>query len=189
MWYIDNMENTACSEIRQARKAQVIKVLDTLVEKHCSIRKACELAEMKEKAFRYHVTRDSELAELYARAMTALADSVALETVEIADSDTDPNKARNMITARQWLAKVLNPKKYSDRVDINVTQTIEVGNTLALARQRMLPVSDQSNTLDGANLIREPLAAYRVTDNESDAPKKLKTWQQTAGGQVPDIFD
>jgi hypothetical protein len=85
---------------------------------------------------------DRELSAAYSRAVEVKADLLADQVIELADGEGDPNKVRNQINARQWLASKLN-KRYSDRIDLNVTQTIDVSATLAEARARLLrPVSD-----------------------------------------------
>jgi hypothetical protein len=66
-----------------------------------------------------------EFAEKYARAREIQQDRAADEIIEIADRATDPQKARNQIDARKWRASKLAPKKYGDRVDMNLTATIE----------------------------------------------------------------
>lgn len=52
----------------------------------------------------------------------------AEEIVIIADSCTDPHKARLQIDARKWYASKLAPKKYGDKLDLNAnhTGTIEI---------------------------------------------------------------
>lgn len=79
-----------------------------------------------------------EFSAQYAHAREVQADALADEILEIADSETDPNRARVMIDARKWLAGKLRPKKYGDRValdhkvdgnqpmqiNINVTPTV-----------------------------------------------------------------
>jgi len=62
----------------------------------------------------------------YARAREQQADFYADQIIEIADTETDPQKARNRIDARKWTASKLAPKVYGDKVE----NTIDVGATL-----------------------------------------------------------
>lgn len=55
----------------------------------------------------------------YARAREVQADVLADEVIEIADTEPDPQKARNRIDARKWLSSKLRPKKYGDRVELD----------------------------------------------------------------------
>jgi hypothetical protein len=90
-----------------------------------------------------------ELSAAYARAKRARAELVAQEIVAIADSEQDAQRARNRIQARQWYASKILPREYGDRMDINVTQTIDIGSALQDARARALrPVCDQRGELD-----------------------------------------
>lgn len=81
----------------------------------------------------------------YARAREAQADFLAEEILEIADDGSNDlmtvgkgdatyevenkevtNRSRLRVDARKWIASKLKPKKYSEKIDLNVEQTIEV---------------------------------------------------------------
>lgn len=97
-----------------------------------------------------------ELSAEYADARRHKAEMLVQQIVSIADSDTDPQKARNQIQVRQWLASKVLPKEYGDRLDVNVTQTIDIGSALTEARARALrPVSDQ-HTIDDVEYSAVP---------------------------------
>ncbi len=72
---------------------------------------------------------DAEFFDNYTRAREAQAYCFADEITEIADTETDPQKARNRIDARKWAAGKLKPKLYGDRLqidgDLNVKLTDE----------------------------------------------------------------
>ena len=106
---------------------------------------------------------------------------LADEVVAIADSDADPAKARNQMTARQWLASKLYAKRYGDRIDLNVTQTLDIGSTLAEARARLRPVSDQSNITDAQIIEAKTISQQRTGD--------IKSILATDPCKAPDIFD
>lgn len=56
-----------------------------------------------------------EFVHKYARARELQADYYAAEIIDIADTETDAQKARNRILARQWYASKMNGR-YSDKV-------------------------------------------------------------------------
>lgn len=56
---------------------------------------------------------------------------------DIADTDPDPARARVRIDARRWYASKSCPKKYADRVDINVKH-IDITQALASADARLV---------------------------------------------------
>lgn len=82
------------------------------------------------------------------RARQAGADMLADETVDIADSEPDAQRARNRIEARKWYAGVINPRRYGPRMDISVTERVSITDALAAARARhealeARPIRDQ----------------------------------------------
>lgn len=110
---------------------------------------------------------DRAAAQAYARAVEIRADILADEALHIADNENDAAKARNQIGVRQWLASKLYAKRYGDRIDLNVTQTIDIGNTLAEARARLLPVRDQSNVIDAEARMVASVSGHGSTDCQS----------------------
>jgi len=120
---------------------------------------------------------DKQAAQAYARAVEIRADLLADEALQIADTENDAAKARNQIQVRQWLASKLYAKRYGDRIDLNVTQTIDVSATLAEARARLLPIRDQQNVIDAQPRVVTGFAGHGPRDNES-----------SAHNQTPDIF-
>lgn len=90
------------------------------------------------------LSENPSLATDYGRAQQSRAEIMAAEVVAIADSDDDPQRAKNRMQARQWLASKLNPRKYGDRLDINIEQRIDISAVLSEARARvLLPASYQ----------------------------------------------
>jgi hypothetical protein len=67
---------------------------------------------------------DSAFSDKYVRAREDQADFYADEIIDIADTEPDANKARVRIDARKWKASKLQPKKYGDKVDLNLSGTI-----------------------------------------------------------------
>ena len=122
---------------------------------------------------------DKTAALAYARAVEIRADILADEALQIADNENDASKARNQIQVRQWLASKLYAKRYGDRIDLNVTQTLDIGSTLAEARARLLPGRDLGEVID-AEVIDLPIEnGKRPSDIESLTPPPDAT---------PDIF-
>jgi hypothetical protein len=87
-----------------------------------SLRKICQSDDMPS-ATTVHkwLCNHSKFAEQYARARIDQADTLADEMVHIADTEPDANRARVRIDARKWVASKLKPKKYGERLDLNVT--------------------------------------------------------------------
>lgn len=138
---------------------------------------ACAARGISPQTFNRTCARLRNLAELYAQAQTIRADLLADDVIRIADSNADPQKARNRMNARQWLAAKLAPKTYGDRLDIAVTQTISVADALTDARARLLrPVRDQQ-VIEDAQVI------------DSQAPMLPEPRDEASPDPVlPDIF-
>jgi hypothetical protein len=60
-------------------------------------------------------------AEAYARAREDQQDTFVAQIVDIADTETDPQRARNRIDARKWHAAKTSPRKYGEKLEIDAT--------------------------------------------------------------------
>lgn len=169
------MTNALTLKNSDPQVAQVIeKILDGL-----PLRDAVKVAGLTPQLFHHRLSGDREAAVAYSRAVEIKADLLADEVVHLADGDGDPAKVRNQMNARQWLASKLYAKRYGDRIDLNVTQTIDIGSTLAEARARLLPVRDQHEVIDVEPRAVTEVSAHGATDSESLNP---------AQNAAPDIF-
>lgn len=108
-----------------------------------SARSVCKDEDMPGPAYLYALLdADPEFAKRYARACEGRADGLVDEMLEIADDGSndwmesnDPEnpgfslngehiqRSRVRVDTRKWLVKVLNPKKYGDRVAVDATVT------------------------------------------------------------------
>ena len=73
----------------------------------------------------------------YAYAEKYQADKLADEIIHIADTEENYGKARNQIDARKWIASKRAPKKYGDRIDINVEGSIDLNAAIESATKRI----------------------------------------------------
>jgi hypothetical protein len=73
--------------------------------------------------WRTAVELDPALKARYESARLEAGETFAEEVVNIADTEKDPQKAKNRIDARKWAAKFLNPARYGDRQRIDVTNS------------------------------------------------------------------
>ena len=159
---------------------RVDKVIDAVLAGQ-PLRDAIKEQRLQIRDFQDVLLQDRERARRYSLAQEFRADIMADEIIHIADSDNDPAKARNQITARQWLASKYN-KKYGDRVDLNVTQVMDITATLNEARARaVLPVRDRQTIEDAQTIDLPRVVAHKPADNESARRYQLP-------GEAPDIF-
>ena len=109
-----------------------------------------------------------ELAGEYASARISRSDLIVDEIVDIADDvSIDPQRARNMIDARRWIASKHNARLYGDRIDVNVAQTISINDVLAQARQRVLDMRYPGNVLDAQVIDSNTTSTDVASDNIS----------------------
>jgi hypothetical protein len=165
-------------------KARIERVILAVLD-GVSLKSAIKNEGMSLELFHQVTSSDRELAVRYASAMEFRGDILAGEIIEIADTENDAAKARNQITARQWLASKLN-RKYGERVELNVSQTIDIGSTLAEARARMLrPMHDQLPTIDVQAIDLQGESTLGLIDKQSKRP----IYQDIpAPDAEPDIF-
>lgn len=131
------------------------------------LKTALKRAGISQQYFHELLQGDRAAAVAYARAVELRADNLADEALQIADNEPDAAKARNQIQVRQWLASKLYAKRYGDRIDLNVTQTIDIGSTLAEARARLLPMRYQSEAIDVETRAVTGPDDPGLSDNES----------------------
>lgn len=168
------MTNALTTQTETVVQQIIERILDGSSLKEAT--KACGIDVFK---FNRMLQGDKQAALAYARAVEIRADILADEALHIADTENDAAKARNQIGVRQWLASKLYAKRYGDRIDLNVTQTIDVGATLAEARARLLPARDLSDVID--------VEPRENTGVASDGARDIKSLAPTEN-QTPDIF-
>lgn len=91
---------------------------------------------------------DEQRHELYTRAREQFAHAVADEVIDIADNTVDPQRARNRMNARQWVASKVMPRIYGDKLDLNVDQKINVSVAVTAARERLQRMNGSNQVID-----------------------------------------
>ena len=168
-------------EVNPIARHQQLQTVITRILDGMTLREAVSSVGLNPQLFNWALQQDREAALAYARAQEIRADMLADEVVAIADSDSDPAKVRNQMQARQWLASKLYAKRYGDRIDLNVTQTLDIGSTLAEARARLRPVSDQYEITDAQIIEAKRLSHQKTSD--------IKSILATDPCKAPNIFD
>lgn len=88
--------------------------------------------------------------EAYADAQQQAADALAEEIIDIADTETDANRARVRVDSRKWLASKFLPRKYGEKLDLTVNQQIDLKGAIESGRARALARA-------GIREIKEPI--------------------------------
>lgn len=136
------------------------------------VTKACEQTGVTRGAFYYAVSKDPMRALKYARALECKVEGYAEETVEIADTDQDAQRARNRIQARQWYAGKIAPKRFGERLDLTVTPGADSAALHAEGMKRARLLRDptllpESQPIEDATIINTS-----ATDKQSVAPSR-----------------
>ena len=104
---------------------------------------ADETMPSKPTVFRW-LEANTQFRDQYARAREDQADTYADDMVHIADTESDPQKARVRIDARKWHASKLKPKKYGEKLELAgdkdnpLTVMLEAGRTLDAKLERLI---------------------------------------------------
>lgn len=118
-------------------RQKIEKVLD-LVESGCPLKKSLKIAGLARATFNRALTSVREFNERYHLAKELNADILVDEALAIADSNIDPQVARNRIQIRQWIASKHKPKTYGERIDVNLARQVSIVDAQAEARARLL---------------------------------------------------
>lgn len=131
--------------------------------------KALKLHECSASMFYKMLEAYPELQLSYAYAEKFNADKLAEEIIDIADTEENYGKARNQIDARKWLAGKRAPKKYGDRIDVNVEGSIDLTAAIQDASKRIaLP-----NSYLNASLTTEAIETIDITPNNNTGYKPV----------------
>lgn len=119
----------------------------------------------------------------------AHADSLAGQIIDIADTELDPQKARNRIEARKWLAAKFRPDRFGERLDLNVNGTISVAAALAEARSRARPISDLAEPVECQVIDLPCVSLPGPADAQSSDPVSDQLEPAEPAPAGPSIFD
>lgn len=85
----------------------------------------------------YDAFKRDGVLDRYETARQMAADALAEELVEIADSEPDPQRAKVRCDQRRWLASKYLPSRYGEKLDLSITQRVDLQGALAEARARV----------------------------------------------------
>lgn len=166
----------------------------SLVEEGNTLKEALVKCNLKRDLFASALAGQRELSVRYARAREISADFLVDEALEVVRNEPDVGRAREIANMHRWAASKFNSKRYGDRIDLNVTQSLDISGTLLEAKQRMLrPMRDQLDVIDAQPLANTSVARLGASDNQSNepdifaAPAPVEVAQAPAD-DVPDIF-
>lgn len=98
-------------------------------------------------AFHRYLKKNPEFARELEEMRFASADYLEDKIKTLAQDYSDPHMARIALEALKNLLAWLNPRKYGNKIDLNVTQTIDIDVVLNEAKSRVLNVVEQDPLL------------------------------------------
>lgn len=133
------------------------------------------------------IAADNDLMfrDSFARALDRGLDGLADSLIDMCDDDTiAAHVLRQKSDNIKWLLARRAAKRYGDRLDINVNQTIDLSGALIEARKRSPLLSAGNHTLSPISQETEYTELIEIshTDNQS------VNVQPAAPGDAPDIF-
>lgn len=87
------------------------------------------------------LNKHPDFAQLYAHARERQQEVFAAQVIEIADTEPDPQKARNRIDARKWYASKVAPRKWGDKIEIDAK--VETSNAPSEALMAFLSIVEK----------------------------------------------
>lgn len=118
----------------------VPKVLETVMEGY-PIAHALKMNNLCKSVFYKALAENPLLSELYSRAQIVKAELLVDEAIDIADTSDDAMKARNQIDIRKWYASKILPHKFGEKIDVTITQNVDVKGAIEEAKKRVKVVS------------------------------------------------
>lgn len=157
----------------------------TLISEGATLKLALETVGLTRWLFASAVSSVRELATDYARAREISADFLVDEALDVVKNEPDVQRAREIANMHRWAAGKFNAKRYGERIDLNVTQTIDVSDALKEARARMIrPMHDQLTQQQPQVIDITPVSVPEPRDKES----RKAVESGPGSNDEPDIF-
>ena len=103
------------------------------------LRGILKLLNLQVKPFYRRINTDDAARNSYIRAIECRAHAFAEQSIDVAEDESiDPHRGRNIMAALQWVASKQNRASYGDKVDLNISGSIDYAKLQLEARRRVL---------------------------------------------------
>jgi hypothetical protein len=117
---------------------KVSKALELMGDGHGLVA-SCKAVGMALSRFNRIIVSSDFNSKLYYLSQVSRAEVIADEVITIADDeDRCPIQARNAIEARKWYASKINPRKYGDRIEVELTEKVDLSAAILEAKNRVM---------------------------------------------------
>ena len=133
-----------------------------------TIQTACKLLNIPRTDITRWMNYHPDFERSLAKAKFLSADALADQLLDIAEEIPDVHRARLKSENLKWYVSKLAPARYGERLDLNVTQQVDVGAALMAARARLVrPISDQLEEPETQALEYKEETDTQPSDKES----------------------
>lgn len=155
-----------------------------------TITRSLQIEGISAQSFYSTVSSDFFLEDAFARAQHAAATFRAEQMLDIADNEIDPNRARVQVDVRKWLASKMDPKKYGERIDVNIESRVDLRSVLEAARSRspLLPPRDPPINVESVVIDITTQTHIETSDASSVGPTKSIQDETTPKLSIEDIL-
>lgn len=137
-----------------------------------TIERALRAAHVGERTYAEWCSKEPAFGQALRIARAIVLDRRVDRMREVAENEPDVQRAKLIIDTDKWLASKLIPHVYGERLDINVTSTVNITDALSEARNRALlrPMRDLPEPEDAQVIDSMCVSVPKPVDDESPAP-------------------
>lgn len=143
----------------------LLKMMDAMANGD-PMAKACRMVGVKPLDFIRWLDANPPIAAELSRAKAIGYDTLAESLLTIHDEIEDVAKARLASDNKKWLLSKVASSKYGDKLEMNVSGSIDLNAALNAAQQRLQ--RDSTHTIDAEVVEYRSVQHYSDTDNKSD---------------------
>lgn len=153
--------------------------LVSLIAANVGYKDACKRSGISERRFQVLRVEKPAFSGAVSRARRLAQDLKVDSMEEIARTEPDNQRAKNILDTIKWTASKVDKEQYGDKLQVDHQVTVNIGEALANARARISrPRCDPAITVDAEYVDVSSTYDSRPTDSASQGLKPV----------VPDIF-
>jgi len=132
---------------------------------------------------------NTDFASAFARARKDGIDDLTETLLTIPDDEPDVQRARLKSDNIKWYASKAKPEVYGDKLDLTVTNNVDLNSALEAARARALPIRDQHKQIDAQATDYVDITPNSATDIKSVEAEKVSDTPDAEAVRKDGIFE
>ena len=125
------------NEIAKIKNEDCQKLFETMVNEPYPINVLLERLGIKNYTFMRAINSDPELLNTYNTIQKYKAEIMAEKIYTDVYNEPDSAKARAMLEVTKWYTAKINPQKYGDKLEVNVSGSIDLNQAIIDAKKRV----------------------------------------------------